>query len=802
MSEVRADIDASIAFLEQWRPGGPWWLTAIIPDGATDTRTFSPDSVAKLRAFLATVEGTKNVYFMVNPARRALDKKATKEDVAALEWLHVDADPDKKLDLGRAEVMAAERARIRGLFDGAVPPPTVLIDSGGGFQGFWKLREPVPLQGGMDQIEELELYNRALSAAYGGDNCHNIDRIMRLPGTINVPGKTKRRAGRTTMTLARLVSFSDSLYGLGSFKKAAGSIVRRAAANDWVDTVELGALASVDVETLDLKERYKTIISLGDDPDKPFRSRSEAVYAVLCECVRAGLTNEQIAAVVLDAGNGISASVLDKRSPQREAARQIAKARLAVNNPELVELNEAHAVVFESGKTRVITEAVDPVLHRKVLPRSSFDDLRNLYCNRQMQAGVDQKGNPKYVPLGQWWIGHPRRRQYTQIVFSPGASVPGAYNLWQGFTVDPAPGDWGLYRAHMLDVICSGDQECFDYLFRWMARCAQAPDQQGMVAVVLRGPEGAGKGAFVQEFGALVGQHFVHVSSAQHITGHFNAHLEDCVILYVDEALWAGDKSGEATLKRLVTERFNVIERKGVDAVMRPNYTHIIFSSNEEWVVPAGDRARRFFVLDVGGARAKDKVYFKKMFKQMHEDGGRAALLHDLLAVDLTGFEVTDFPRTAALREQAVRSYKGVKGWWYDKLMAGVILESQKAWKSPVRTSEMFEDFYEWAKRVGGSHRATETEVGMFFTKHLPGEGVRKRRWIGDVRGRDGVIVRQRVYYYEFPGLTECRDRFNEVTGHAHPWGDVVPVEVGEGGAAVGPGGAAAGEEDHFTGPR
>ena len=72
--------------------------------------------------------------------------------------------------------------------------------------------------------------------------------------------------------------------------------------------------------------------------------------------------------------------------------------------------------------------------------------------------------------------------------------------------------------------------------------------------MVLRGGRGTGKGVVARAIGRLFGQHFVHVSHARHLTGNFNAHLAECVLLFVDEAFWAGDKQGEAQLKRMITE--------------------------------------------------------------------------------------------------------------------------------------------------------------------------------------------------------------------------------------------------------
>jgi hypothetical protein len=56
-----------------------------------------------------------------------------------------------------------------------------------------------------------------IAQVLGADPCHNADRIARLPGTINVVGKTKVRAGRKP-ALAELVEFhEDRIYDLEDF---------------------------------------------------------------------------------------------------------------------------------------------------------------------------------------------------------------------------------------------------------------------------------------------------------------------------------------------------------------------------------------------------------------------------------------------------------------------------------------------------------------------------------------------------------------------------------------------------------
>lgn len=94
------------------------------------------------------------------------------------------------------------------------PPPSAIIFSGGGYQGFWRLDEPVVADG---NIDELEAYNIGLEQRLGGDHCHNIDRIMRVPGTMNIPDAKKRAAGRIE-ALAEVVYFNPNrVYSLADF---------------------------------------------------------------------------------------------------------------------------------------------------------------------------------------------------------------------------------------------------------------------------------------------------------------------------------------------------------------------------------------------------------------------------------------------------------------------------------------------------------------------------------------------------------------------------------------------------------
>jgi Family of unknown function (DUF5906) len=122
---------------------------------------------------------------------------------------------------------------------------------------------------------------------------------------------------------------------------------------------------------------------------------------------------------------------------------------------------------------------------------------------------------------------------------------------------------------------------------------------------------------------------------------------------------FAGDRSHESILKALITEETLMIEPKGVDPFPVRNCLHVIMSSNNDWVIPAGADARRYFVVTVSDARKQDHEYFSAITAQMN-DGGREALLEFLLMRDLSTFNVRDVPQTAALADQKAHTRRGV----------------------------------------------------------------------------------------------------------------------------------------------
>lgn len=772
---IKGDTSEAIQFLQAWTPEGFWQLTAIVPDGKISTVTFKSDQAAEARKWIDEKQGRENLYFTVNALIKPMNMKAKKEHIRGMVALHVDVDPRPGEDL------EAERKRAAKMLQEFKPKPTVIIDSGGGYQGFWVLREEQVTDGNEDRAAELEAYNLQLEVLTGADACHNIDRIMRLPGTINVPNAKKRKKGREAALASVVAADWDLLYDLKDFTPAAR--VQSPGSGGGPEVKISGNLPSLDLDDLPTKvtARTKALIVNGDDPDDPTRygSRSDALWAVLCELVRAGCDDDQIAAVILDPDYGISGHVLDQPRPQQYAARQIQRAKEDAIDPWLRKLNEEHAVIEDiGGKCRVVSEVFDDALKRPRLSRQSFDDFRNRYMHIKVVVGVDKDGKEIRMPLGKWWLENQNRRQYRTIVFAPGREVGEAYNLWRGFACEAKPGNCDKYLTHLRENVCQGNEEHAEYLISWMARAVQQPDSPGQVAVVLRGRMGAGKGVVFKHFGSLWGRHYLHVSDPKHLVGNFNSHLRDCVFLFGDEAFYAGDKKHESIMKTLITEDLLMVEAKGVDAEAASNFVHLGMASNDDWVIPAGVDERRYFIVDVGDTQMLNPGYFKAIQKEM-DSGGREALLHLLMTRDLSAFEVRNFPRTDALREQKVLSMSSEEQWWFEKLNDGNL--TGEGWSGDVAKVDLQRDYINYTERQRIMRRVSPTALGKFLKKVLPGHFPRTFQRMADLVSMDKYghdhTRRAKVWFYEFPDLDACRAHFDDRFGGPYPWPDVLAMD-------------------------
>lgn len=467
-------------------------------------------------------------------------------------------------------------------------------------------------------------------------------------------------------------------------------------------------------------------------------------------------------------GNGASEPVKGPTKSQRELAKRQVEHALGAEAPKWVKrLNRIHAVARVSSKTVIMDFHPDGRV-----TYGGVADLHNFYEN-------DRK--PKddtTVPITKLWMQSEHRRSYPNgIIFAPNRDVPGAYNHWQGFSVEAMSGrdpQRGCHRflKHLLDVVCCGNEDHYRYHLGWLAHMVQKPEDKPGVAIVYKGRKRIGKDTVFEYVGHLIKNHYITVANQDQMLGKFNQHQEKCLLLHMQEGFWAGSKQAEGMLKYLITSNIVMIEPKGMNAFPIPSVLRLFISSNERWVIPATEDEGRFFVLNVSEKRRNDHAYFAALREEMEGDGP-AALLAYLQQYDISSFQVRAVPDTEALAEQKVQGLKNVERWWLDTLQRGQIDGIQNredgvdgaVWMSRavgIEKNEFRDNYSRWmrSRRYDGEE-VSEIEFGIRLRKMLP-----------SMAGKQVKRGGRRFMIYELPFLEHCRKEFEQYLGSEIAWPD------------------------------
>ena len=285
-------------------------LDAFNPTGKGTGAISAPVSdLSSLAPFIDEWNGKWNLYWSVNLLRTQLNKKATKDDILEMNHMHADLDPTKD------ESPEVAQPRLKAALDAFQLPPNIIINSGAGFGAFWRVDNPPRIRS--SDMDELEALNKRLALALGGDDCWNIDRVMRLPFTTNLPTATKLKKGRGTYE-ATLVHQDDGMYKTASIEtlpiKSKGS--KRAVLE--TDTSNLSErVARLAVKVPLLGKRLS-----GDTEGMNDTSRSALDFAVVALMIKAGCFPDEIKATLVTYSHG---KIHEEKNPDVYLGRMLKK---------------------------------------------------------------------------------------------------------------------------------------------------------------------------------------------------------------------------------------------------------------------------------------------------------------------------------------------------------------------------------------------------------------------------------------------------------------------------------------------
>ncbi len=320
---------------------------------------------------------------------------------------------------------------------------------------------------------------------------------------------------------------------------------------------------------------------------------------------------------------------------------------------------------------------------------------------------------------------------------------------------------------HLLHVICNGDHKLNEWLLDWMADIVQNPGRKPGTAIVLRSGEGTGKSIAVDYLGRIFGPLYAKVSQQSHLIGKFNAHRTGKLLINANEATWGGDREGAGVLKDLITETKQTIEFKGVDAFEIDDYARFIFTSNDNWCIPASADARRFCVLEVSNSRVGDEAYFAALCKEM-DGSGPAAFLY-VLENRTINHDVRQAPKTDALLFQKIQSAKTFERWIFDQLVAGDRIggddfDGSYVWGDSIPVAKLEDIYRRHEKFVNERYPISREVLGRELRKVLDLQQNPRTRL--SKPGENGL----RSYVYRLPTLKDARAGFERYMRQPIDW--------------------------------
>ena len=624
-------------------------LVAIVPDGPLTAKWFGSDHAAAMEWALAQTGA--NVYFTINQTHSGVAIKPTKDDIRAVRFAHVDIDPPETGPWDRDAALIALLAQN----------PSVVIDSGNGWQGLWRLTH---------DDADIEETNRGIAHALGADpRVHNKDRLFRVPGTTNYPNAAKRARGRTpqptSLILAEPHAFAPET--LRTHYPAPARTSRQG-----VDGGYDGPWEEYDPPLP--SNRLRDLLW----EDIPTGGRSEHAAKVAHYMGREGYSHAQIMGTLMNPQWPWAGTIQDQADPERQARRKLIGVVVWPKGEDMFPDEDVHSThpltLTPPSVTRAklggygtrkhgsmfmgIIEQMDHfkgcvyVIHtdRILMPDGSevnqsrfdslmgghtfaIDDVNEKTTKSAWEAFL--KNNAFTAPIVHSTCFRPELDPFEVIQDGTWRLV----NTYQPIATPRTTGDPEPFLRHMRTLF--PDDRDRRILLTYMASLVQNPGVKFQWWPVIQGAKGNGKTLLLSIMAFCVGDQYSHLPNTSKMTRNginFNGWLKGKLFLGMDEVYSSHRRDFLEEFKPYVTNRRLPIESKGVDEYTGDNRANGIMLTNHKDGVPVDKDERRYAVFFTAQQTAED----------CFRDGLTPSHFHTLWSwMDAEGFAtVNDFLRS------------------------------------------------------------------------------------------------------------------------------------------------------------
>lgn len=314
-------------------------------------------------------------------------------------------------------------------------------------------------------------------------------------------------------------------------------------------------------------------------------------------------------------------------------------------NEESNELNFSNLVdryAIKTGKNACIIDT-----YRDELYCMSFTDFTKSYSNLKQEFYHRRGVETEYA--SKTFLESDDTKRFSDVVFNPkGDHLENEFNMFTGFYY---PNKGQKIEDNKVSIIINlldtltNDRFGTEYILNWTSHSLQKPWERPETNIFFLGNQGTGKSIFCEYLlSKLFKKYHKTLSDSSVFEGSWNDELIGKLMIYLDEAVYSGDKKVANRVKNFTTGKTLNVKKKFFDSFEMNNYARIIGSSNNVNIAAVEKLDRRNVIFRTSDENIGNREYFNNVIKFIDENID--LIFNYFMNRDISNFNTRDIPYT------------------------------------------------------------------------------------------------------------------------------------------------------------